>query len=158
MEQIKIYHAKNEPVLSYMKGSKERLNVEEAYNRMFNSRVEIPLYIGSERIITNERKLKIFKENLSNSKSLVWNISKEIQKVKGIQKQILSQCVVEQERQSSKNMERNKSYPNRRLQKSGGHTKKQWLNKNKAFPSCYLFVGKSSAIGVSPAHRQAKNR
>ena len=56
MEQIKIYHAKNEPVLSYMKGSKERLNVEEAYNRMFNSRVEIPLYIGSERIITNERK------------------------------------------------------------------------------------------------------
>ena len=56
MEQIKTYQAKNEPELSYMKGSKERLNVEEAYNRMFNSRVEIPLYIGSERIITNERK------------------------------------------------------------------------------------------------------
>ena len=39
MEQIKIYQAKNEPVLSYMKGSKERSNVEETYNQMFNSRV-----------------------------------------------------------------------------------------------------------------------
>ena len=51
-----IYEAKNEPVLSYLKGSKERLNVESAYNEMFNSKVDIPLYIGSERILTNERK------------------------------------------------------------------------------------------------------
>ncbi|GIR98893.1 MAG: hypothetical protein CM15mP101_12630 [Flavobacteriaceae bacterium] len=49
MEQIKIYQAKNEPVLSYMKGSKERSDVEETYNQMFNSRVDIPLYIGSEK-------------------------------------------------------------------------------------------------------------
>ncbi len=56
MEQIKIYQAKNEPVLSYMKGSKERSNVEETYNQMFNSKVDIPLYIGSEKILTNERK------------------------------------------------------------------------------------------------------
>ena len=56
MEQIKIYQAKNEPVLSYMKGSKERSDVEETYNQMFNSRVNIPLYIGSEKILTNERK------------------------------------------------------------------------------------------------------
>ena len=56
MEQIKIYQAKNEPVLSYMKGSKERSDVEETYNQMFNSRVDIPLYIGSEKILTNERK------------------------------------------------------------------------------------------------------
>ncbi len=56
MEQIKIYQAKNEPVLSYMKGSKERSDVEETYNQMFNSRVDIPLYIGSEKILTNDRK------------------------------------------------------------------------------------------------------
>ena len=56
MEQIKIYQAKNEPVLSYMKGSKERSDVEETYNQMFNSIVNIPLYIGSEKILTNERK------------------------------------------------------------------------------------------------------
>ena len=56
MEQIKTYQAKNEPVLSYMKGSKERSDVEETYNQMFNSRVDIPLYIGSEKILTNERK------------------------------------------------------------------------------------------------------
>ena len=56
MEQINIYQAKNEPVLSYMKGSKERSDVEETYNQMFNSRVDIPLYIGSEKILTNERK------------------------------------------------------------------------------------------------------
>ena len=56
MKQIKIYQAKNEPVLSYMKGSKERSDVEETYNQMFNSRVDIPLYIGSEKILTNERK------------------------------------------------------------------------------------------------------
>ena len=56
MEKIKIYQAKNEPVLSYMKGSKERSDVEETYNQMFNSRVDIPLYIGSEKILTNDRK------------------------------------------------------------------------------------------------------
>ena len=56
MEQINIYQAKNEPVLSYMKGSKERSDVEETYNQMFNSRVDIPLYIGGEKILTNERK------------------------------------------------------------------------------------------------------
>ena len=56
MEQIKKYQEKNEPVLSYMKGSKERSDVEETYNQMFNSTVDIPLYIGSEKILTNERK------------------------------------------------------------------------------------------------------
>ena len=56
MEKIKIYHAKNEPVLSYMKGSKERADVEKIYNQMFNAKVDIPLYIGREKILTNERK------------------------------------------------------------------------------------------------------
>ncbi len=55
MEEIKIYKAKNEPILSYLRGSKERIDVESTYNEMFNSKVDIPLYIGSERILTNER-------------------------------------------------------------------------------------------------------
>ncbi|MEC7063685.1 MAG: L-glutamate gamma-semialdehyde dehydrogenase [Bacteroidota bacterium] len=56
MNKVKIYEAENEPVLGYKKGSKERLNVEKAYNEMFNSKVDIPLYIGSDEILTNDRK------------------------------------------------------------------------------------------------------
>ena len=57
MNTIKIYKAKNEPVLKYLKGSTERKMVVESYNEMFNSKIDIPLYIGSEKILTNERKL-----------------------------------------------------------------------------------------------------
>ena len=56
MNKVKVYKAENEPVLGYKKGSKERLNVERTYNEMFNSQVDIPLYIGSEEILTNNRK------------------------------------------------------------------------------------------------------
>ena len=56
MNKVKIYEAENEPVLGYKKGSKERLNVEKTYNEMFISKVDIPLYIGSEEILTNDRK------------------------------------------------------------------------------------------------------
>ena len=56
MNKVKIYEAENEPVLGYKKGSKERLNVEKTYNEMFNSKVDIPLYIGCEEILTNDRK------------------------------------------------------------------------------------------------------
>ena len=56
MNKIKIYKTENEPVLGYHKGSKERLNVEKTYNQMFNSKVDIPLYIGSEEILTEIRK------------------------------------------------------------------------------------------------------
>ena len=56
MNKIKIYKAENEPVLGYHKGSKERLNVEKTYNQMFNSKVDIPLYIGNEEILTEIRK------------------------------------------------------------------------------------------------------
>ena len=56
MNKVKIYEAENEPVLGYKKGSKERLDVEKTYNEMFNSKVDIPLYIGSEEILTNDRK------------------------------------------------------------------------------------------------------
>ena len=56
MNKVKIYEAENEPVLGYKKGSKERLNVEKTYNEMFNSKVDIPLFIGSDEILTNDRK------------------------------------------------------------------------------------------------------
>ena len=56
MNKVKVYKAENEPVLGYKKGSKERFNVEKTYNEMFNSKVNIPLYIGSEEILTNDRK------------------------------------------------------------------------------------------------------
>ena len=56
MKKIKVYKAENEPVLGYKKGSEERANVEKTYNEMFNSKVDVPLYIGSERIITESKK------------------------------------------------------------------------------------------------------
>ena len=56
MNKVKVYKAENEPVLGYKKGSKERFNVEKTYSEMFNSKVDIPLYIGNEKILTSERK------------------------------------------------------------------------------------------------------
>lgn len=56
MKKIELYKAENEPVLGYKKGSEERANVERTYNEMFNSKVDIPLYIGSERILTESKK------------------------------------------------------------------------------------------------------
>tara|TARA_A100000164_G_scaffold59012_2_gene47569 strand:+ start:1027 stop:2646 length:1620 start_codon:yes stop_codon:yes gene_type:complete len=56
MSMTKIYKAKNEPVLEYIKGSKERNKVMESYNEMFNFKIDIPLYIGSEEVLTKERK------------------------------------------------------------------------------------------------------
>ena len=56
MKKIKVYKAENEPVLGYKKGSEERANVEKTYNEMFNSKVDVPLYIGSERILTESKK------------------------------------------------------------------------------------------------------
>ena len=56
MKKIKVYKAENEPVLGYKKGSEERTNVEKTYNEMFNSKVDVPLYIGSERILTESKK------------------------------------------------------------------------------------------------------
>ena len=38
--------AKNEPVLSYAPGTKERENVLQAYKSMYNSKIEVPLYIN----------------------------------------------------------------------------------------------------------------
>ena len=67
MSTIKIYKAKNEPVLKYLKGSSERKMVVESYNEMFNSKIDIPLYIGSEKILTNERKIILPPHDHKNS-------------------------------------------------------------------------------------------
>ena len=56
MNKVKQYKAENEPVLGYKAGSKERNNVEKTYNDMFNSKVDVPLYIGGKEIITEKRK------------------------------------------------------------------------------------------------------
>ena len=56
MNKVKQYKAKNEPVLGYKAGSKERNNVEKTYNDMFNSKVDVPLYIGGKEILTEKRK------------------------------------------------------------------------------------------------------
>ena len=56
MNKIKVYQAENEPVLGYKKGSKERQNVEKTYNHMFNSKVDVPIYIGGKEILTENRK------------------------------------------------------------------------------------------------------
>lgn len=48
--------AVNEPVKSYAPGSPERAKVAETYKMMWNSLVEVPLYIGSEEIKTGDTK------------------------------------------------------------------------------------------------------
>ncbi|MDP5158342.1 MAG: L-glutamate gamma-semialdehyde dehydrogenase [Flaviramulus sp.] len=44
--------AVNEPVKSYAPGTPERANVLEAYKTMFNSKIDIPLYINGEDVTT----------------------------------------------------------------------------------------------------------
>ena len=44
--------AVNEPVKSYAQNSTEKANVLAAYKEMWNSKIEVPLYIGSEQIRT----------------------------------------------------------------------------------------------------------
>ena len=56
MNKVKLYKAENEPVLGYKAGSKERNDVEKTYNDMFNSKVDVPLYIGGKEILTEKRK------------------------------------------------------------------------------------------------------
>ena len=48
--------AVNEPVKSYAPGSPERATVAATYTKMWNSQVEVPLYIGSEEIKTGDTK------------------------------------------------------------------------------------------------------
>ncbi len=46
--------AVNEPVLSYAPGSPERQEVLDMYKKMYNSKVEVPLYINGEEIKTGD--------------------------------------------------------------------------------------------------------
>ena len=45
--------ATNEPVLSYAPGTPEREEVLATYNSMYNSKIDVPMYIGSEKIMTD---------------------------------------------------------------------------------------------------------
>ncbi|MAJ12388.1 MAG: 1-pyrroline-5-carboxylate dehydrogenase [Flavobacteriales bacterium] len=48
--------AKNEAIKSYIKGSPEREELLTTYKEMYNSSVEIPLYIGGKEIFTDNKK------------------------------------------------------------------------------------------------------
>ena len=45
----------NEPVFDYKKNSPERKEVLETYAALYNSNIDVPLYIGSKKIVTKER-------------------------------------------------------------------------------------------------------
>ena len=47
--------ATNEPVKSYIKGSKERVELLNTYKKMYNSNLDIPLYIGGKEIFTKNK-------------------------------------------------------------------------------------------------------
>ena len=51
---FKVPTAINEPVLSYAPGSKERENVLKAYKSMYNSTIEVPMYIDGKNIKTGQ--------------------------------------------------------------------------------------------------------
>ena len=48
--------ATNESVLSYAPGTPEREEVLATYKNMYNSQVDVPMYIGSEQIMTDNKK------------------------------------------------------------------------------------------------------
>ena len=45
-----------EPVKSYAPGTQEREEVLAEYNRMYNTHIDIPMYIGNEEIFTNDKR------------------------------------------------------------------------------------------------------
>ena len=45
----------NEPVLDYKKNSPERKEVLETYKALYNNAIDVPLYIGTEKIMTKAR-------------------------------------------------------------------------------------------------------
>ena len=55
MSTFNIPQRVNEPIKNYIKGSAERSEVEEAYHSMFNSKIDIPLFIGNDKILTSKR-------------------------------------------------------------------------------------------------------
>ena len=55
MSTFNIPQRVNEPIKNYVKGSVERSEVEETYHSMFNSKIDIPLFIGNDKILTSKR-------------------------------------------------------------------------------------------------------
>ena len=53
---FKIKTPENEPTLSYLKGSTEREEVISTYRNMYESQVNVPLYLGNEEVFTQKRK------------------------------------------------------------------------------------------------------
>ncbi len=49
---LQISQPKNEKVLSYAIGTKERIKVQQAYDRLYDQQIEIPLYIGDEEVFS----------------------------------------------------------------------------------------------------------
>ena len=52
----KVPVAVNEPVKSYAPGSPERENLLNEYKRMFNTQVDVPMYIGDQKVFTEDKR------------------------------------------------------------------------------------------------------
>ena len=95
MNKVKQYKAENELVLGYKAGSKERNNVEKTYNDMFNSKVDVPLYIGEKEILTEKRKNILPPHDHKNIVGTWWNheIIQAKAQISGISGRIIEQTV-----------------------------------------------------------------
>jgi len=50
-------YPKNEPVLNYAPGSKERAALKKALDEMRSKVLDIPMYIGGEQVYTDTKKI-----------------------------------------------------------------------------------------------------
>ena len=48
--------AVNEPVKAYVPGSSERTELLAEYKRMYNTTVDVPMYIGDKKVFTNDKR------------------------------------------------------------------------------------------------------
>ena len=48
--------AVNEPVKNYAPGSPEREELLAEYKRMYNTTVDVPMYIGNKEVFTDDKK------------------------------------------------------------------------------------------------------
>jgi 1-pyrroline-5-carboxylate dehydrogenase len=48
--------SENEPVLNYKNGSLEREELQKKYKEMYNQTIDVPMYIGSDLVYTNNKK------------------------------------------------------------------------------------------------------